>query len=203
MKRTVLLRQLLGAMGILTIAACGDDDPTAPPPTVTRAGSTVRVHCGGGDCAIAVVQDGGFLHVSATRTHDAEVVTTGQQFETITNLLIETEAGSDSIVMVDAFIPGTLRIVSGAGDDSFDLCDTSVRGDVRINTGPGNDAPRLAPGTYGGSFRMDLGDGDDSVEISGGRFARAMALDGGSGIDTTSIDSVTFVQAPEIVGFEP
>lgn len=78
--------------------------------------------------------------------------------------------GSDTLVMFDAIIGGSLTFVGGNGNDRFnssgtDTDDNVVGGSVQLTPGSGNDSISIFRMAVGGNFRVDDGSADTQTNV--------------------------------------
>lgn len=189
---------------LAAFAGCGGSgDDGLDGLSVSFVKETVRIRCGGGDCAVGVVRDGGFYFVGGTRTVGGVAEQRQLALPTLTNVDIRIGDGKDIVSFVDAFVPGTVRISTGGGDDHLDICDSSAGTVMRIDTGDGNDDISVGSGGYGPRFRLDMGPGNDLVNLEALTSAgEGTVIDGGDGDDEVTGIFSEVPAGVEIVGFE-
>jgi hypothetical protein len=107
------MRRALVCILVGLALGCGEpsDDDGRPSVAVTKG--TARIRCGGGDCSVGVVHDGGLYFVGATRTRDGVSEQRYLELLTLQSVDIQTGAGNDRVSVVDASIPGRLYIATG------------------------------------------------------------------------------------------
>lgn len=103
------------------------------------------------------------------------------EVERFTNVTIATGRGDDSVGLIDAHVPGTLRIDTGPGDDAVGWEDSGAV-KLRIETGGGDDTMVFDGGGFGRRSSITMGAGDDLIIASSG-FAGPSTIDGGGGDD--------------------
>jgi len=124
------------------------------------------------------------------------------EVERFTNVTIATGRGDDSVGLIDAHVPGTLRIDTGPGDDAVGWEDSGAV-KLRIETGGGDDTMVFDGGGFGRRSSITMGAGDDLIIASSG-FAGPSTIDGGGGDDvgTLSLIPVDDPPPPRIRRFE-
>jgi large repetitive protein len=135
------------------------------------------------------------------------------------NLSIQTDSGSDEILVGAAHTPatdsnplvnlvfgpvdvgGNLNINSGAGNDTVLLVEVSVTGNTLIKGGAGtDDIGVLDSSSFTGTFTIRAGRGNDSIVLSTDTFLSAVTIYGGFGSDTIGLADSMFQSTVTING---
>jgi hypothetical protein len=208
-------RQLLAvttsfANGLLTITGDGDADNIAIVGTATPGQLVVTGRPG----TFVNNMDGGNVTISGVT--DRLLPSNPGGGPRAVSLLVDLGDGNDTVSLDNAYIAGSINIVTGNGDDSVVIGQNGVlspTGDLNIDTGAGND--RVSELNYAvfiaGANSISLGDGHNVATLVGvsgiGRptypyvfSANGISVGGGRGNDSILGVGLTAVQGLSIGG---
>ncbi|MCW5889445.1 MAG: hypothetical protein KIT14_02730 [bacterium] len=119
----------------------------------------------------------------ATGSDDDKVVLSTDVFQG--RLIVQTDAGDDSISIDLVTAADRVRIANGQGDDDVTIGGSSeFRSKVRVQAIAGNDTISIDDALFGAPAQFTFAGGDDGATFTNATFASRVLVNGGAGIDS-------------------